>query len=218
VHDLVSRLKTALKQPLPGIEAQYLMAPVNRGRVKVETLDPSQVTEGAVLILLFVNEEEIFFPLIERTAYDGVHSAQISLPGGKRDLSDATLEDTALRECFEEVGIDKDIEILGRLTNLYIPVSKFLVQPVVAACYLKDPVFVPHTREVQKVIRMPLSQLINGNCEAIGTVTYGNGLSLKCPYYLVQEKQVWGATAMILSELREVLKSDALIIRDHGAE
>ena len=207
VSDIVLRLKNALKKPLPGIEAQYRMAPSSRGRFPVETLDPSTITQGAVLILLFVNEKDIYFPLIERVSYEGPHGWQISLPGGKKDPQDFSLEDTALRECFEEIGIGQEIEILGKLTSLYIPVSKFLVEPYVAACYLKDPEFIPHQREVKQVIRMKLTDLISDNNGTVGTVTYGNGLSLKCPYYLVAEKQVWGATAMILSELREVIKT-----------
>ncbi len=206
VSDIVLRLKNALNKPLPGIEAQYLMAPSNRGRFPVETLDASSVTHGAVLILLFVNEKEVFFPLIERVSYEGPHGGQISLPGGKKDPQDASLEDTAIRECYEEIGIGEEIEILGKLTNLYIPVSKFLVEPYVAACYIRDPKFIPHEREVKQVITMSLDDLLSDTSGTVGSVTYGNGLSLKCPYYLVKEKQVWGATAMILSELREVLK------------
>jgi 8-oxo-dGTP pyrophosphatase MutT (NUDIX family) len=207
VSDIVLRLKNALNKPLPGIEAQYMMAPSNRGRFPIETLDAATITQGAVLILLFVNEKNVFFPLIERVSYEGPHGGQISLPGGKKDPQDVSLEDTALRECYEEIGIEHEIEILGKLTNLYIPVSKFLVEPYVAACYIRDPKFIPHQREVKQVITMSLDELLSDSCGTIGTVTYGNGMSLKCPYYLVQEKQVWGATAMVLSELREVLKA-----------
>jgi 8-oxo-dGTP pyrophosphatase MutT (NUDIX family) len=185
------------------------MAPPHRERTDHEKLDPAGVIMGAVLVLIFVNQEEVFFPVIERVAYDGVHGGQVSLPGGKMDADDHSLMETALRECYEEIGINSGIEMVGKLTSLYIPVSRFLVEPYVAICNLSEVVFVPHTREVSHVLKMPLRSLLANDACLYGEVSYGKGFKVTCPYFEVEGRRIWGATAMILNELREVLGATA---------
>jgi 8-oxo-dGTP pyrophosphatase MutT (NUDIX family) len=207
VSDLISGLKNILKHPLPGTEAHFRMAPRHRAMVNVEMLDPAAVKEGAVMILLFTENGQVFIPLIKRSTYEGVHSGQISLPGGKKDLADESLEETALRECYEEIGVSEKIEVLGKLTSLYIPVSEFLVVPYVGVCRMESPVFVPHAREVSKVIRLPLAHLLDDKTVEEGTIMLRPDLKIESPFFRVEGQQVWGATAMILSELKLLIQS-----------
>jgi 8-oxo-dGTP pyrophosphatase MutT (NUDIX family) len=205
--DLPLLLQNRLMDTLPGIEAQYRMAPYHRARIDPATLPPGEVLAGAVLILIFSEAENPFIPLIERNTYPGVHSGQVSLPGGKKDRDDASLLDTAVRECFEEIGMSAGIRVLGKLTPLYIPVSKFLVEPYVAVCDVRDPVFVAHEREVKSVIRFTLSDLLNGAVVGRGQISAAPGISVESPYFNVEGRKVWGATAMILNELKEIIST-----------
>jgi 8-oxo-dGTP pyrophosphatase MutT (NUDIX family) len=205
LEQLLNKLKIELQNPLPGIEAQYVMAPVTRPRIDLSSLEPGQYRQSAVLILVCRDKENNFFiPLIERLAYIGAHSAQISFPGGKYEEGDENLQNTAIRECFEEIGLRDEIEIIGKLTSLYIPVSGFLVEPYVGFCKIIDPPMVPHEREVKKVLELSLKNLLDNNIVEHGTVEV-DGIKIKTPYFLVEGNKVWGATAMILSELKIIL-------------
>jgi 8-oxo-dGTP pyrophosphatase MutT (NUDIX family) len=134
-----------------------------------------------------------------------VHSGQISLPGGKFDESDITLEKTALRECHEEIGIQNNIEVLGQLTPIYIPVSKFMVTPFVAILNEEDPTYILNVNEVQNVIEFPVDDLRSPHIVKQTTVEPTAGIKLKTPYFDIQGKIVWGATAMILNEFKHLL-------------
>ncbi len=203
---IINKLKAELQKTLPGTEAQYLMAPVTRPKVDVENLDPDKYRPSAVLILFCLNEKnELYIPLIERFAYEGAHSAQVSFPGGKYDKEDENLQTTAIRECFEEIGLRDGIEIIGKLTRLFIPVSSFLVEPYVAFYKIKEPEFILNTREVKTILKLPVQKLLDENTVEEGTVQV-NDLKIKTPYFLVEGNKVWGATAMMLSELKTILK------------
>jgi 8-oxo-dGTP pyrophosphatase MutT (NUDIX family) len=143
--------------------------------------------------------------LIERPVYDGAHSGQISFPGGKMEPDDKDLLFTALRECQEEIGIEAArIQVLGSLSPLYIPVSKFEVYPVVG--YLsEEPVFIPQTKEVVSILEVPVTRILEADVIEYRTVHY-NGKEESIPYFNIQNKFVWGATAMILSEFVQVIK------------
>jgi len=161
------------------------------------------------MVLFCLDDEQNWFvPLTQRFTYLGAHSGQISLPGGKREESDGSLRETALRECFEEIGIREDIEVTGALTSLYIPVSGYLVEPYVGVCTTPDPRFVPHEREVKDIIRLYARDLMSEKLVKQGSVEIDGpqAFSIKTPYFGIGEHKVWGATAMILSELREVLR------------
>lgn len=207
LEQVINRLKKVLEQDLPGQDAQYLMAPLNRERIEPEILKVNYYKPSAVMIVLCEDEnDQLFIPLTQRMTYNGVHSGQVSLPGGKYDEQDGDLMVTAMRECYEEIGI-KDLEILGKLTELFIPVSSFRVQPYLAACKIKNPVMINQEREVKTILRMQLSALLSNETVRHGSIEVMENLKVKTPWFDVNGHQVWGATAMILSELKELIKT-----------
>lgn len=205
----LNKLKLTLNQPLPGPDAQYIMAPVTRQRFNPAEIPETDYRKSAVMLVLCADEHgKLFIPLTERFAYDGVHSGQVSLPGGKFENSDVDYTNTALRECFEEIGIGKgDIEILGPLTPLYIPVSKFFVQPIVGFCSIQNPELRKNPREVKYIPKFFLNELMDENRVQNGPVALRGNQKIKAPYFLVEGLKVWGATAMILNEFKTVLKT-----------
>jgi 8-oxo-dGTP pyrophosphatase MutT (NUDIX family) len=203
---LAKALRTRLSEPLPGIDAQYRMAPFGRTRIDYRTLITGTYHDSAVLVVLCQDASGWYLPLIQRPDYDGYHSGQIALPGGKRDPGDLSLEATAVRECAEEIGIGPECELLGALTPLFIPVSNFLVHPYIAVCPVEDPPIRPHVREVRSVLKLQLDLLNDPTFEKEGDVLAG-GATLHVPCFELASHRIWGATAMILSELREVIAS-----------
>lgn len=189
--------------PPPGKSAQFKMAPVDR-MYNINKSDFSDYKKSAVCIVI-VNDEtkSSYIPLIKRTTNNSVHSGQVSLPGGKKEEHDLNLQDTALRECYEEIGIKPEI-ILGALSPIYIPVSKFMVQPIV--CFYNTlPNYNLQNTEVDSLIRLPVKLLLNDEIIKTNTEVLPY-IKLKAPYFEVEGLKVWGATAMILSELKETLK------------
>lgn len=196
---IIGKIKASLTHPLPGRTAQFRMAP--SFRISMKESEAGQ--RAGVIILLYFQNNELFFPLIQRPEYNGAHSGQISFPGGKEDNEDQDIVDTALRECFEEIGISgKSIEVLGALTELYIPVSRYKVYPIVG--FLKEPpVFKPDSQEVVSIIETPVSTLLNTATKKNKEVVY-QGEEGTIPYFDIEGHMVWGATAMILSEFIEI--------------
>ena len=201
----IDNLKTNLQKPLPGEEAQFEMAHVNREKLADLFADYKNYRPSAVLILLYPNEQQhSSVLLIERMTYDGHHSGQIALPGGKAEPSDIDLQATALREFFEETGSDITPTVIGKLTPVYIPVSKFMVQPYVAYVNQK-PNFSASAYEVNALIEWEINELLNPDIIKETTIEPTPGLKLKTPYFDIQGKVLWGATAMMLNELKWVL-------------
>ena len=201
-------LSYQLKQQLPGKEVQYQMASKHRIN-DIPTSDAiTSYKESAVCILLYQKENLIYFPLIERAVYKGVHSGQLALPGGKKDLSDISIEHTALRELEEEIGVSgQHIEVIGKLSTVYIPPSNFLVHPFVAVSS-EVPVFKADLTEVQKIIPFTLQELLNEDLVKQTRIELENGYMFNTPYFDVKGNVLWGATAMILNELKYILKSN----------
>ncbi len=200
------QLQKKLSESLPGEEAHLIMA----SRVRLKELELNYDRDSAklssVLILLYLNKNKIFTSFILRPKYDGVHSGQIAFPGGRKEDEDNSIIDTALREAKEEVNIESSkITILGTLSDLFIPPSNFLVTPVVAFSDVR-PDFIKQDTEVEKIIEADISFLFD---ESIikRKILHVRDTKISAPYFEIDGQVVWGATAMILNELKEVIKS-----------
>ncbi|MFT6716979.1 MAG: 8-oxo-dGTP pyrophosphatase MutT (NUDIX family) [Saprospiraceae bacterium] len=162
--------------------------------------------KAGVLLLVHPNNDKAHFTLIERSSYDGVHSRQISLPGGKVENQDIDISATALREAHEEVNINpKDVEIISQLSNIYVPPSNFYITPILGLSR-KRPDYIPEKKEVNKILEIPILDLLSLNVLQQTKVTISKNMSFPTPYLNLQDKVVWGATAIILNELRHFLK------------
>lgn len=157
---------------------------------------------SAVCIFIYPNNGEHTISLMLRNRYDGVHSNQISLPGGKKEKEDSSLEATAIRECWEEIGA-KPQQILGKLPLIYIPPSNFYVSPFVGISE-EEPLFKLDKREVSKHIQLPISRLKELPI-ITSSVTIGENKSIEVPSFVYQHNVIWGATAHILSCFRQVI-------------
>ena len=194
--------------PLPGQDAQYIMAGANikHNRINLHTL--ADYKKSAVCLLLYEKNRDVYFTLMKRPHTHQYHAGQIALPGGSCD-PDESYEETALRELQEETGVlISHSDILGTLTPLYIPVSNFYIQPIVAASQTK-PLFDPSKEEVEELIEYKLRDILD---ETIVSETLVNltpeGFKIKAPYFNIQGNVLWGATAMILSEVKQLLKQE----------
>jgi 8-oxo-dGTP pyrophosphatase MutT (NUDIX family) len=198
-------LRQRLEEPLPGLDAQVRMAPRRRLEELQRFNVPENARQSAVLILFYPGKEGVQFPLILRNAYEGVHSNQVGLPGGRWEEEDADLLQTALREAEEEVGVPKsEVEVLGSLSQLYIPPSNFLVQPYLGFVH-ERPHFVPDPTEVAQLIEARLDRVRDSKFYQKSRIRHRTGIELEVPSFNVQGHVVWGATAMMLSELVQVL-------------
>lgn len=197
-------LRRRLRQPLPGLDAQMQMSPPVRGR---DVVVPAHARQSAVLILLYPHEGTWWMPFMRRTADGRVHSGQVCFPGGRRDATDPDFTFTALREADEELGIpQREVEILGALTELYIPPSNSLVFPRLGMLPA-PPAFRPEPGEVAEVIEVPVSQLFEPHRRAIHQVEVHQGWQIEAPGYTFHTScLVWGGTAMMLAELAAILQ------------
>ncbi len=207
MYELITQLQHALGKPLPGRVAQFHMAHVGR---KLYAEPPDHARKAGVLALLYPRADQWHVALMLRVndnAQDR-HSGQVSFPGGSFDpLLDRSLLDTALRETEEEIGVPRqDVQVIGALTDLYIPVSNFHVHPFVG--FVSDtPLMTPQLKEVQCILEAPLIWLQNPAAQKRVDIALSQGLVLpQVPCFMVQDHIVWGATAMILSELLALLE------------
>jgi 8-oxo-dGTP pyrophosphatase MutT (NUDIX family) len=198
----VNHLRRKLSGPLPGIEAQLRLSPP--GRHMPEPDRPAR--KSAVLVVLYSIQGKLSTVFIKRTEYNGVHSGQVSLPGGMYKESDENLERTALRETHEEIGVpEKELIITGRLTSLHIPVSGIIVFPFVAVCSQR-PEFVPDPFEVKYLIETGVEELLDKENHKQKIMLIGDR-EIEIPYFDIHGDQIWGATAMIMSEFLEIIKN-----------
>ncbi|MDO9551797.1 CoA pyrophosphatase [Rhodonellum sp.] len=201
---VIRKLEEALKKPLPGKMGQGTMAPKPIDARRFSLNIPENHRKGAVLMLFYQDGEGCLVPFIKRPTYEGVHSGQIAFPGGKWELTDLNLGETALREAEEEIGVDRNkVELIGRLTDLYIPASNFMVSPFIGFTHEK-PEFRPDPFEVERIITFPLSDLLDQKIRKMGSVNIDSGLKLETPYFDIDQEMVWGATAMILGEFMQL--------------
>jgi len=198
-------LKNGLKKPLPGQLAQKNMSPlpVDPGRFNFS----ESPRRGAVLILIYPDADQAFFPLIKRPIYSGVHSGQIAFPGGKMEPEDKDISHTAVREAWEEVGVlPENVKLLGQISDLFVPASNFLVSPVIGYSERK-PEFIPEIKEVDRIIETPVKQLLALDTKKQKILELGGLFKLDTPYFDISNEVVWGATAMILEEFIQVLEN-----------
>ncbi len=201
----ITDIQNALAAPLPGLRGQQLMAPGYR------PLDPQIYEEGsktcrraAVLLLLYPREGHLYTVLTERRHDLPDHPGQIAFPGGSRDGQE-TVAQTALREAQEEVGVDANrVEVLGRLTHIYIPPSHFCIQIVVGYAS-EPPQWRPNPDEVETLIEVPLSRFLDPVTRQV-TQVERDGKTWAVPYFDLDGHKVWGATAMALGEFVTMLR------------
>ena len=201
--NLEIRLKEELQNELPGTHFHQSMIPT---RPYLLTPAKTKVVKAAVSIIIYLSGEKSYqFLLIKRADYSGHHSGQISFPGGKTDITDATLLHTAIRETYEEIGIRlSETANLGKLTPLHIQVSNFHVTPFVF--YINEPKnFIIDKNEVQYVIRSDISLLLTENTLKTTRIKVKEN-EFQAPYFDIEGEVVWGATSMILAEFKEILK------------
>jgi 8-oxo-dGTP pyrophosphatase MutT (NUDIX family) len=206
--NFVPRLREALSRPLPGLDAQLRMAPAPR--LGWDPLQfPDGASAGAALLLVYPHNETFHIALTVRGSGLRNHTGQVSLPGGRVEDGE-TLEAAALREATEEIGVDPaTVEVLGRLTPLHIPVSGFLLHPIVGYTSMR-PAFQRAEWEVARIIEAPVSLLADPAIvkrEIRTRVVKGQSIDVDVPYFDIEGEKVWGATAMVLAEFCAILSS-----------
>jgi 8-oxo-dGTP pyrophosphatase MutT (NUDIX family) len=204
-QDFLQFVPQFISAELPAIEAHVKMAPLERIMSKPNYKEASPRT-AAVLMLCYPKNGNTHIVLIVRNEYEGVHSAQIAFPGGKFEETDIDFSVTALRETFEEVGIHPSkLEIIKTFTEVYIPPSNFVVYPFFGLC--KEEIhFIPDPTEVAQIIELPITTLLNDYIVVETEIPISETSSIVLPAFQIDNHIVWGATAMMLSELKEVLK------------
>lgn len=202
----IETLKLVFTEELPGEKAHVPLLPSGRRTGLSQINEKSNVRKSAVAVNLFF-EGTWKSLLIQRPTYQGIHSGQVCLPGGSIEPEDEDLLSTAIRECEEETGIKRhELDFIGELTPVYIPVSNFLVQPYVFV--LKHPPrLVPDEREVDEIFIFDIEEELKGlEVKYTDIAISESNILNQVPYFSINNKVVWGATALILNEMREVLK------------
>jgi 8-oxo-dGTP pyrophosphatase MutT (NUDIX family) len=196
-----------LNVELPATNAHSKMAPSNR----LELLKKSDTymhnaKKAAVMMLFYPKKSQTYLALILRTSYNGVHSSQIAFPGGKVEEHDVDLSDTALRETHEEIGVHpKDINVIRAFTKVYIPPSNFMVYPFLGYS-TNELEFTLQEEEVAGLIELPVADFLSETIVENKIMKTSYADAFEVPGFNVNEHFVWGATAMMLSELKETLK------------
>lgn len=193
--------------PLPGEVAHRKLAPLIRinelSEIDMSKMNPQKA--GVMAVFYPGIDAETRLVLILRKTYKGVHSNQIGFPGGRVEKEDLDLEATALRETEEEVGIPRtDIEVLLKLTRLYIPPSNFWVQPYLGIME-KTPTMMAQESEVEAILEVKLSDFLDDKNVITERLSTSYATNIEVPAYKLNGYVVWGATGMMLSEIRELL-------------
>ena len=205
LDELTHFLRNRLTQPLPGLDAANLMSArlANGSRIRMNHEKPAK--HGSVMILLYQDDDTVRFPLIQRPEYPGVHSGQMALPGGKKEEDEDDIQ-AALRETQEEIGVHAgEIEVIGSLSSFYVFASNFQILPVIGRVNRK-PMFIAQEEEVAEIISANIYHLIDDSYHKETDITVGGGFELRAPYFDLEGKVVWGATAMMLNEFKTILK------------
>lgn len=195
-----------IEAKLPAFDAHIKMAPIER----LESLKNINIDKkpriAAVMMLFYPKNDTVHLVLIVRNSYEGIHSAQIAFPGGKYELEDENFAETALRETHEEVGIHPEkIEIIKPFTELYIPPSNFMVHPFLGISK-EELVFVAQASEVANIIELPLTVFLDDALVVDTNLSTSYADNINIPAFKIEDHIVWGATAMMMSELKDVLR------------
>ena len=204
INTLTEKLKTACQNNLPGEIAQKAMLAKPRNKINFPNLEEHAIP-SAVLILLYQENDEIYFILTKRTNEVQHHKGQISLPGGSWEKGEQ-LHETAMRETEEEIGIPiKNIKIVSELTPLFINVTGYIIYPFIGFVSGK-PNIIPHPNEVNNVFTATISELLNpiNTKTELWTI---RDMPVDVPFFKFSKYKVWGATAMILSEFKQCIES-----------
>jgi 8-oxo-dGTP pyrophosphatase MutT (NUDIX family) len=192
---------------LPATQAHAKMAPSNRLDL-LKSIDFNQINpkQAAVLMLFYPKNNKTHLALIVRNSYNGVHSSQIAFPGGKVENQDANFSETALRETHEEIGIHPNkINLIRPFTQVYIPPSNFMVYPYMG--YSNDELeFTLQKEEVAGLVELPMADFLEDRIVEHKIMKTSYADAFEVPGFKVNEHFVWGATAMMLSELKETIK------------
>ncbi|SDR83978.1 NUDIX domain-containing protein [Polaribacter sp. KT25b] len=204
--NFTQKIEELKRKELGGLEAQFKLAPKLRLRYDKDKIAAKKPRKAAVLVLFYPNEEnETCFLLTQRASYKGTHSAQISFPGGKIEKTDKNLEQTALRETLEEVGVlPSSVEIIRELTDVYIPPSNFLATPFLGFVSERPKFILNH--EVAVEIEALVSDLLDDATLSSVILDTSYMKKIEVPCFKINNHIVWGATGMMLSEIKELLK------------
>lgn len=206
-QDFLKHVPRFLEVDLASSDAHFKMAPFERIEfLKNLTLESKTPRVAAVMMLFYPKNNITHLVLIVRNSYKGVHSAQIAFPGGKFETSDENYEKTALRETHEEIGIHpQSIEVIRAFTHLYIPPSNFMVYPFMGICK-NEVTFIPESSEVAEIIELPLTEFLSDEIIVSANISTSYAENISIPAFKINNHIVWGATAMMLSELKDMLK------------
>ncbi|MEE4256119.1 MAG: CoA pyrophosphatase [Bacteroidales bacterium] len=206
MQELKKKLTERLKGVLPGMDSHIKMVPEAR-RAEIERFHQGQDAFKAAVLICFVNNygADTGIVLIRRNEYDGVHSGQISFPGGRYEDGDTDMVSTALREAEEETNIkESDVEVIGEISPVFIPPSNFFVTPVIAWAR-KQPELIPDPSEVSEIYTISLEQLMDPANRQIRNIAHREFKYIDVPCFYIQGNIIWGATAMMLMELMDIL-------------
>ena len=202
----INKIFQAFYLPLPGKQAHRELAPY-RNEIELDFKNKNPKI-ASTLLLIYPKDGETFFCLIERQEYEGTHSNQISFPGGKNE-SGESMKETALRETMEEIGVDPvSINIIGELSQVFVPPSNFLIHPFVGYCDF-TPDFKANEREVKRIIEVNIKALFKKDVIKVKKMSFkksSGNVDFEVPYLDLNNKIVWGATSVILNEFRKMLQ------------
>ena len=212
---VITKLRNSLKRELPGIKSWKRMSVKSETGESIESeslekyerilskVKLDSMKKAAVLLALFKKNDEWYFPLIKRPMHERNHPGQIALPGGAKEKNEKIVY-TAIREAFEEVGIEiKNRDIMGQLTPLPVPVSGYLIYPFIGLLE-KEPKWVLNEDEVDKLIVTKVSDLIDADNNYSETWEL-HGNKVEVPHFRIKDNAIWGATASVLSEFIDLV-------------
>ena len=206
-------LRDAFNWPLPGKSAQDYLKPYLKINKNLEIPPIIKPRIGAVMALIYPIENIPHILFIERPVYDGVHSGQIAFPGGKIEQADISVLNAALRETKEEIGIaPESIQVIGPLTEVFVFASNFIVYPFVGLLN-EIPDLILEEKEVASVLAIPLYKLFESEIVKEKPIKNALGFTLMAPYYDLEGKTLWGATAMMVSELCTIIRNQQIILK-----